>query len=152
MLQAADSEDPSMKIYDLSQTIHRCPSSSICPIKGVMQGPTVLPGSFFGVSFPDPGAGVDSKHNTHRNLQEERLLLPEEKMMMLGWPVSKAKCPVDLKKHRTILNHLSGNMFASTVFGSVFASFMAAVPWQSSEEGDQASDEAVEAALAVAMG
>ena len=69
--------------------------------------------------------------------------------MMLGWPVSRGKCPVDLKKHRKILNRMSGNMFASTVFGSVFASFMAAVPWQSSEEGDHCADEVSEAALAV---
>ena len=70
-------------------------------------------------------------------------------MMMLGWLVSQAKCPVDFKKHRKVLNHLSGNMFASTVFGSVFASFMAAVLWQ--EEGDHCADEAAEAALAVVL-
>ena len=65
MLPAADSEDPSMKIYDVSQTSHRCPSSSICPIKGVMQAPTVLPGSFCLGLLPRPGrrGRVEAQHS-----------------------------------------------------------------------------------------
>ena len=57
---------------------------------------------------------------------------------------------MNLSKHRKVLNHLSGNMFASTVFGSVFASFIAAVPWEEAGD-DECDDETAEAALAVVL-
>ena len=80
--------------------------------------------------------------------------------MMFGWPIGDS--PTDLAKHQSILHHLAGNMFASTVFGAVFVAFMYATLWEQEAEDDDnddhdggdedAEDISAECALALALG
>ena len=69
--------DHDITLYDISQSISRCPrSSALTPESGIICSPAMLPGSFLWMSMPEPGAAASTM--THPCVVSERFLLPDE--------------------------------------------------------------------------
>lgn len=147
--QATHSNVSSITGVDLSQSPQRMRSTFAWrddEEEGIICAPTLLPGTFLWLTFPDPRSGTsDAGLDVHTRLVEERPLIAEEKMLLQGWPCNDTS-PVSLADHRGILSKMAGNMFTSSVILTVFASMCYSIPWvnaspssrQPAEEGHRA--------------
>ena len=137
--QAANKDSAHFQIYDLAQSGHRIPAPSPhAEFPEALIATTVLPGSFFWLSFPDPGAGCDGEQ-LHDSMTQERPLISEEHLLLQGWPIRKG--PVNLKDvPRSVQLSLAGNMFSSTVILSVMASLIFSTPWADPDDSDCAEE------------
>ena len=103
--------------------------------------------------MPDPGACEATQ--THRRVAEERFVLPNEMLMLQGWPVKGSPVDLDQFSDHTKCS-FAGNMFMGSVCMSVIASVFAAILWAPlpSEEDrcdDAEAQDAVDAALQLCM-
>ena len=132
-------DDPMIKICDVSQSMNRVPRSSSHPcFPQVTCSPTILPGSFFWVTMPDPGSALSTQ--VHSRLPVERFILPEELLALQGWPIHAS--PILLSEHSAATkSSLAGNAFAGPVCLSVFVSAFCAIPWRSPDAGEGGVDE-----------
>ena len=113
--------------------------------KGIICAPTLLPNTFLWLMSPDPGAGTHGKGlDLHPGLAEERPLVPQEKMMLQGWPCGSVgegiPSPVCLRRYRGTLNTMSGNMFTGSALLTALASLMRSIPWAELDDGEKAGD------------
>ena len=77
----------------------------------------------------------------HARVPTERFLLPEELLLIQGWPVHNS--PVELHEHsNSVKASFAGNAFSSSVMMSVFCSLMAAIPWTELSTHDEGSADA----------
>ena len=134
--QADDGPKSSHTVHDLSQTIGRCPVSTVHPeFPHVALMPTVLPGSFFWLSktptpdFPD----------TRPDIKYDRPLCPEEHMMLQAWPSTGG--PLTVSDHRSVANSMAGNAFTGTLSMAVFMSLISSLQWLPAIESDDVIDE-----------
>ena len=118
--------DPLIMLHDVSQSISRCPRSSVLHKSDTILSPAILPGSFLWIAMPDPGSGEATQ--THPNVTEERFLLADELLLLQGWPVGKS--PVKLEKYSSNLKQsFAGNAFSGSVICSVFCALMSSIDW-----------------------
>ena len=123
------------QIYDLSQSGHRIPCSSPHgEFPEVLIATTVLPGSFFWIRFPDPGAGTAGAQ-LHPSMTQERPLVSEEHLLLQGWPIRGGPVPLH-EIPRNVQTSLAGNMFSASVILSVIASLIFSVPWADPDDSD----------------
>ena len=128
-------------IHDISQSIARCPRScELLGHPGVVVFPAILPGSFMWITLPDAGGGSGATM-THSNVVEERYVLPDEVLLLQGWPV--ATSPVTLQSQtNNVKTSFAGNAFSGNVICSIFCSLMMAIDWAhvSEEDSDEIDD------------
>ena len=130
----------SIMLHDVGQSMNRCPRSA--PLIGhpnVLIAPAILPGSNLWVTMPDPGASESTQ--LHSRVHTERFLLPEELLLIQGWPVHNS--PLELHEHsNNVKASFAGNAFSSSVMLAVFCSLMAAIPWTELSTHDEGSADA----------
>ena len=126
--QQADTKHvPQIMLHDVSQSMNRCPRSSpLIDHPDVLIAPAILPNSDVWITMPEPGAA--SVTQVHRNITEDRFLLPDEYLLLQGWPLEGS--PVKLSEHPgAVKQSFAGHAFSSSVVAAVCCALMASVTW-----------------------
>ena len=92
------------------------------------------------ITLPDAGGGSGATM-THSNVVEERYVLPDEVLLLQGWPV--ATSPVTLQSQtNSVKTSFAGNAFSGNVICSIYCSLMMAIEWAhvSEEDSDEIDD------------
>ena len=133
-------------LFDIGQSINRVPRSAAHPEHpDIVIAPTILPGSFYWISMPAPGA--DSSTQTHSRVTDERFLLANEMLQLQAWPIKDS--PVDLSKFKDSTKaSLAGNMFTGSVCMAVISSAFFSIPWSPRTGSDASPSAAADAASA----
>ena len=151
---------------DVGQSVDRVPRARTVmfglPAIPKTLSPTILPGTKLWLmkpslscdGLPQPQAPLTVEPSKKWwDCNQERILTPEEALMLQGWPVASTRAMISRHNPNLIMD-LAGNAFAGNVIVSVLLALMVTLEWKASSESDvydSSSDEDLAVLLALGL-